>query len=154
MFRWSRTLSSQLILICIIIFISGCSSTRLNWMYKKAEVDLKTVSNATQYQQDYIECNAYSRAYRNGYAVIATSTGTSAVTSGVGSYIFPSAALDTATSVGTGVAGGALGGFLWSSWVTNHKINRDTAMCLIGRGYTLLDQKWWEDMHKYIKHGN
>ena len=59
MFRWKRALSAQLIVLIIGATLSGCSGTRLNWMTKKAEVDYHTLKNPQQYQQDYIECNAY-----------------------------------------------------------------------------------------------
>ena len=155
MFRWKRAFSYQLIVLIITgLTLGGCSGTRLNWMSKKAEVDYQTLKNPQQYQQDYIECNSYSRAYRNGYATVATSTGIGTLKGAASSQVFPAAGIDSVTNVGAGLAGGALGSFIWSSWVLNHKINRDTAMCLIGRGYTIIDQEWWEDMYKYNAHGS
>ncbi len=152
MFRWKRALSAQLIVLIIGATLSGCSGTRLNWMYKKAEVDLQTLENPVQYQQDYVECNAYARAYRNGYSTIATKTALGIVGGTVSGALLPMGA-DIATSTLTGAAAGGLGGYLWSSWSTNHKINRDTAICLINRGYNVIDAQWWQDMRKWSMHG-
>ena len=154
MFRWKRAFSTQLIAIILVsLCLAGCSNVRVNWMYKKAEVDLQTLENPAQYQQDYVECNAYARAYRNGYSTIATKTALGLIGGAVSGALIPMGA-DVATSTLVGGTAGGLGGYLWSSWSTNHKINRDTAICLINRGYDILDKDWWIRMRKIGFHGD
>lgn len=155
MFRRKRSFSTQLIVLLLAsLFLSSCASSgvRVNWMFKKAEVDLQKLDNPAQYQQDYIECNAYARAYRNGFSTIATKTALGITTGAITGALLPMGA-DVATSTLVGASAGGLGSYLWSSWSTNHKINRDTAICLIQRGYDVLDKQWWEDMRKWSIHG-
>ena len=137
----------------MMLFTTGCSDLRWNWMNKTAEIDYQVLENPHQYQQDYTECNSYSRAYRNGYTTIATRTALGITTGAVGGYILPMG-LDVATSTAVGAGVGGIGSFLMSSWTTNHKINRDTAICLINRGYDILDKDWWIRMRKIGFHGD
>ena len=153
MFRWKRAFSTQLVILTTILLISGCSDLRWNWMSKNVEIDLQTVADPIAYQQNYIECNAFSRARRNGHSTIATSTGGGTITGAAGAYILPTAGVDLVTNVGVGAASGGLSSFIWNSWVTNHKINRDTAICLVNRGYNVLDKDWWIRMQENGYHG-
>tara|TARA_R110001592_G_scaffold295744_1_gene566049 strand:+ start:8896 stop:9276 length:381 start_codon:yes stop_codon:yes gene_type:complete len=113
----------------------------LNWATKKPLVDLKTVSDPLKYQEDLIACNGLVQAHDNSTANIAVETGISAVTGAVTPSLTPS--IDPALDVTTGFVGGALGGFIMTSLESNHQKNRSTAICLINRGYTLMDHDWW-----------
>jgi hypothetical protein len=145
----TRTLCSQLILSTILL---GCTTSDFEdfrwWHTKKAEIDLATVSDPSQYQRDYAECYSWSSAHVQGHANIATDTGKGIIQSGTTNYainsIFPDPTLAMSTTVISGAAAGAIGGFMWSSWTSNFKINFYTAKCLIGRGYILLDHEWWD----------
>ena len=141
MFRWTRTLGSQLILLTLL---SGCFPAGWHyWPTKKPEVDYKIMADVPQYQQDYIECNAWSRARSNETADIAFETGKGVVTGGLASYLLPTVGVDALVNVGAGAGGGALGNYILSSFTSNHQLHRSTAICLINRGYTLLDHDWW-----------
>ena len=140
MLRWTRTLSYQLI---VIILLTGCfpQGLHLNWATKKPLVDLKTVSDPLKYQQDRNDCSGLVQSHDNSTANIAVETGISAVTGAVTPSLTPS--IDPALDVTTGFVGGALGGFIMTSLESNHQKNRSTAICLINRGYTLMDHDWW-----------
>ena len=114
-------------------------------MYKKPEIDLSTVSNVHQYQQDYIACNSLAYSHSNGHGKIATSTAIGVVTGAVGSVALDAivGTASTVASVSIGAVSGGLGNYLFTSWEQTYYINRSTAMCLIGRDYTLLDHDWW-----------
>ena len=140
MFRWTRALSYQLI---VIILLTGCfpAGLHLDWAWKKPEVDLKTVSDPLTYQQDRIDCNGLVQSHDNSTANIAAKTGISAATGALTPSFTPS--IDPTLDAATGFVGGALGGFISSSLGSNHQKNRSTAICLINRGHTLLDHDWW-----------
>ena len=140
MFRWTRALSYQLILV---VLLTGCfpAGMHLDWAWKKPVVDLKNVSDPLKYQEDRIACRGLVQSHENSTANIAADTGIEALTGAITPSLTPS--IDPALDVTTGFVGGALGGFVTSSLGSNHQKNRSTAICLINRGYTLLDHDWW-----------
>jgi hypothetical protein len=140
MFRWTRALSYQLILV---VLLTGCfpAGMHLDWAWKKPVVDLKNVSDPLKYQEDRIACSGLVYSHDNSTATIAAETGMSAVKGALTPSLTPS--IDPTLDVATGFVGGALGGFVTSSLGSNHQKNRSTAICLINRGYTLLDHDWW-----------
>ena len=140
MFRWTRTLSYQLILL---ILLGGCFPAGLHhdWPWKKPVVDLKTVSDPLKYQQDKIACNGLFQSHDNSTANIAVETGMGAAEGAIIPSLTPS--IDPALDIVSGMTGGALGGFITASLASSHQKNRSTAICLINRGYTLLDHDWW-----------
>ena len=160
MFRWTRALSYQLI---VIILLTGCypEGLQLDWPWKKPVVDLKNVSDPLKYQQDRIDCSGLVQSHDNSTANIAVETGLSAATGAVTPLNAPSIdpTIDAITGAGggaldvtTGLVGGALGGFIVSSLTSSHQKNRSIAICLINRGYTLLDHDWWIWAHKTKYH--
>ena len=160
MFRWTRALSYQLI---VIILLTGCfpAGMHFDWPWKKPVVDLKNVSDPLKYQQDRIDCSGLVQSHDNSTANIAVETGLSAATGAVTPLIAPSIdpTIDAITGAGggaldvtTGLVGGALGGFIVSSLTSSHQKNRSIAICLINRGYTLLDHDWWIWAHKTKYH--
>ena len=140
MFRWTRALSYQLILV---VLLTGCfpAGMHLDWAWKKPVVDLKNVSDPLKYQEDRIACSSLVYSHDNSTANIAAETGISAVTGAITPSLTPS--IDPTLDVATGFVGGALGGFVVSSLDSSHQKNRSIAVCLINRGYTLLDHDWW-----------
>ena len=140
MLRWTRTLSYQLI---VIILLSGCfpAGMHFDWPWKKPVVDLKTVSDPLKYQEDRIACSSLVYSHDNSTANIAAETGISAATGAITPSLTPS--IDPTLDVATGLTGGAIGGFIDASLNSSHQKNRSIAICLINRGYTLLDHDWW-----------